>query len=500
MMLDFSAIHLLFSVDVILLMLAGVIMGILVGCLPGLGAALGVALLFPFTIAMEPVPGILMLLGIYCGAIYGGSISAILLRIPGTAAAAATMLDGFEMSKRGAAGRALGISAVSSYLGGTISCLFLIFFSPIIASFAINFGPAEYFALGIFGLTIVAIIAADNIVKGWMGGLIGMFLGTVGMDPLTSTQRYTFNSPEIISGLNYIAVIIGVFGFSQVLAMGSKGLKDSYIAEKVLSKIILTIADLKKIVTIILRGSILGTFIGALPGAGGSIAVWVSYNMTKRSSKNPEKFGTGIIEGIAAPESANNAVTGGALIPLLTLGIPGDSVTAILLGAFMIHDLTPGPLLFEKSADIIMVIFMGLILANIFMLITGLAGSRFFAKIAIVPINVLLPIIATLCILGTFATRNSFFDVLIMIIFGLIGFIFEITGISTIAVVLGFILGPIIELNLRRALLVSDGSLLVFIERPICLSIIILTLLTLLIPYLKAKYQVIFNSKTNGTV
>lgn len=495
MIFDFSALNLLFQFDTLILMLGGVILGILVGCLPGLGAAMGVALLFPFTLQLNPVPGIMMLLGIYVGAIYGGSVSAILLRIPGTAAAAATMLDGYELTKKGESGRALGISTVSSYLGGTIGALILIFFSPLIARFAIRFGPAEYFALGVFGLTIVAFVAGNNVIKGWIGAIIGMFLATIGMDPLTSVPRYTFNLVELITGLDYIAVIIGLFGFSQVFVLGSKELKETYIVEKIVSRVLPTISDLKQIATTILRGSLIGTFIGALPGTGASVSVWVAYNEAKRSSKNPERFGKGAIEGIAASESSNNAVTGGALIPLLTLGIPGDSVTAILLGAFMIHNLTPGPLLFSKHPDIITALFVGLLVANLFMLIAGLTGARIFAKIATVPPNILLPTVATLCIIGSYAVRNSLFDVLIMIIFGFVGFVFEVIGIDVVTVILGFILGPMIEHNLRRTLILSQGSLMGIVERPVSLILIVLTLVTLLTPFLKAKFNAISNRK-----
>lgn len=485
----------------IFLITIGVGLGIIIGILPGLGATMGVALLLPFTLTLPKPDGILLLLGIYIGAIYGGSISAILLRIPGTGGAAATTLDGYPMAQKGEAGLAIGTATISSFIGGIISIVILITAAPQIANWALKFGPPEFFALAIFGLTIIGYISGKSILNGLTAGIIGMILATVGMDPVGSVQRYTFGFIELASGIDFVSLVIGLFGLSQVFANIEKIIINSSFKNKIssnISRLIPSWGDIKKILPIILKGSFIGTFIGALPGAGASIAVWISYNEAKRSSKEPDKFGTGIIEGVAAPESANNAVTGGALIPLLTLCIPGDAVTAVILGALLMHDITPGPLLFMKNFDIVTAVFFGMVIGNIVMLILGLSFAKIFAKIVNIPPKFFIPILVSLCIVGSFSIRNSFFDVILMIFFGIIGYIFEKVGIPIPPIILGFILGQLIEYNLRLSLLLSQGSFLIFFNRPITLILLLLTVCLLTFNYINHIRKKARDSKVNS--
>ena len=464
----------------LLFVVLGVLGGIIIGGLPGLSATMGVAILVPMTYTLDPTSGIMLLLGIYIGAIYGGSVAAILLKIPGTPAAVVTSFDGYSMGQKGEAGRAIGIATCSSVVGGLISVLFLIFMAPIISSFALSFGGAEYFALALFGLTIIINVSGTNLAKGVIATLLGLMVAMVGIDDITSQSRFTFDSIYLITGISFIPIMVGLFGFSEVLHQLERIGKKVQVKQKI-KNIVPKMKEIKDLAPVWLRGSIIGSFIGALPGAGAPVAAFVSYDIQKRLSKKKKEFGKGCSEGIAAPESANNATTGGALVPLMSLGIPGDAVTAILVGAFMIHNIRPGPTLFINNPEIVYSIFLALFFANIALLILGLAGARLYAKVLSVPIKVLLPTVVMLCIIGAYATNNTIFDVWIMMLFGVIGYFMIKVKIPITPMVLGIVLGPILEKNFREALKSSQGDYTVFFSSWISASLIILAILVVIL-------------------
>lgn len=479
---------------VLLLAVLGVVVGIIVGALPGLTATMGVALLLPITFGMEPVAGLLLLSGVYFGGIYGGSITAILLRTPGTPAAAATAIDGYALTKKGMAGKALTVATLSSFTGGTVSILILMFLAPILANFALKFSAPESFALALFGISIIASISGTSLIKGLIAGTAGLLVATVGLDPIQGFPRFTGGITDIMNGIPFIPVMIGLFAASEAF----KSLEEMNITEKVKTKIqrfMISKADVKKIWPSILRSTGLGTFIGIIPGAGADIAAFVSYNEAKRFSKNKEEYGEGSLEAVAACESGANACTGGALVPLLTLGIPGDSVTAVMLGALMVQGLQPGPMLFKDNGDLVYTLFSGMILCYIAMLIIGLFAARYFAKVVEIPKAFLTPVILMLCVVGSYAINNNLFDVVIMLVAGIIGYYMQKFDFPASPVVLAIILGPMVESQFRRALTLSNGNYDIFYTRPITLILLILSLLTLLTPIIKKIWQTSKESK-----
>lgn len=482
--MNIEILYSVFNIQVLAYIVMGVGAGICIGALPGLTATMGVTLLLPLTFGMEATQGILLLLGIYIGAIYGGSISAILLKIPGTPASAATAIDGYEFSKRGESGRALGIATFSSFIGGIISCIILWLTAPILAKFALKFSSAEYFMLAIFGLTIIVSISGKSMEKGLICGLIGILISMVGVDKITGYLRFTFDSPNLLSGISYIPIMIGLFAMSQAFLT----IEDIYHKEKIDKKItnmFLTKKDLFTCLKTAPFAGVIGTIIGIIPGAGADIGAFVSYNEVKRFSKHPEKFGTGIPEAIAASEGGNNGVTGGAMIPMLTLGIPGDAVAAIMIGALTIQGLQPGPLLFKNNPEMIYTIFAGLFVANIIMLILGFSCLRLFTKVLSIPKQVLTPIIFTLCLIGSYAINNNFFDVGVMLFSGIVGYFMHKVDIPASPAILGLILGPMAESHYRTALLKSSGNYNVFFESPISLFFIFMIVITFAMPILK---------------
>ena len=464
----------------------GITAGIIVGALPGLTATMGCALLIPFTFGLPPVQGLLMLMGIFCGGIYGGSISGILIRTPGTPSAAATLLDGYPLSQKGMAGKAIGMATVASFLGGTTGAIVMTFLSPEIAKIGLKFGPAEFFALAIFGLGMIITISGRSLLKGIIAGLFGLLITTVGFDPLSGVPRFTFGSQNLLGGVTFIPALIGLFGYAQVF----RNIEKILILPPVKSKVENILPKLKEIrasLKTIIKSALMGTFIGSIPGTGCDIAAFVAYGEAKRTSKHPEKFGTGILEGVAAPEAGNNGATGGAMIPMLTLGVPGDAVTAVLLGALTIHGLQPGPLLFRDHLDVIYPIFAGMILAQFILLIVGLSGARFFARMINVDRKILTPIIFFLCVVGSYAMRFSFFDVGLSLIIGVIAYFMEYYGYPASPILLALILGPMAEQNLRRSLIISHGDPLVFFKRPISAAFIIIALFVIITSYYRIK-------------
>lgn len=472
--------------DVLIMVFAGALGGITLGALPGLTATMGVALLVPFTFGLHMDASMGMLLGIYCGAMYGGSISAILVRTPGTPAAAATLLDGYPLGQRGEGSRALSMSLVSSFGGGLIGCLIMTFLSPQVSTFALKFSTAEYFALAIFGLSIIISISGQSVVKGIIAGLLGLMLCTVGSDPISGFPRFIFGRMDLYEGPPFIPTLIGLFAVSEIFAGVEKIATTKKIQEKV-TQILPSMDDFKRCLPTILKGGVIGSFIGSVPGAGGDIAAFVSYGEAKRSSKTPEKFGTGMIEGVAASESANNACTGGAMIPLLSLGVPGDSVTAILLGAFIIHGLQPGPLLYKDNIDVVYQVFAAMLVANVAMFIIGALGVRFFARIISVDKTILLPVILILSLVGSYSMRNSFFDIYLTLGFGVVGYLLQRYGFPLSPILLALILGPMAESNLRRTLVISGGDPLVIFTKPIAVVLLTLAVLSLVISLINQR-------------
>ncbi len=468
------------------LIVVGVLVGITMGSLPGMTATMTVAVLVSFTFGMEPAEGMMLLLGIYGGALYAGSIPAILIRTPGTPSAAATVFDGFPLAKRGDADRAISIATIASFVGGAVSIVVLTLLAPEVAAVALEFGSAEYFALAFFGLTIIASVSGDSLVKGLISGLLGMLLATVGLDPMLGYPRFSFGVAELTAGVQFIAVMIGLFGVAEGLHRYEVGIETEAVRQR-LSGVFPSISDVKEISGVTLGSSVVGAFIGAIPGAGGDIASFVTYNEAKRWAKNAApSFGEGNVRGVAAAESGNNASTGGALIPTLTLGIPGDSVTAILIGALMVHNVRPGPGLFQNESALVYAIFVGFFVVYLFILAFGLVGARYWAQLINFPARFLWPAIFVLCVVGAFALQGTLFDVWVMLGAGLLGYLMRIDDYPLAPMVLGLILGPIAESNLRRALTISDGSPSIFVARPITLAILVLALASLLLPFARS--------------
>lgn len=482
-----EAFRLVFEPSVLLFIVLGVASGICIGCLPGLTTTMGVALVLPLTFGMDATHSILLLIGVYVGAVYGGSISAILLNTPGTPASAATALDGYKMASRGEAGRALGISTSSSFIGGMISCVYLILISPVLAKFALKFSAPEFFMLAVFGLCIISSISGKSMMKGLISGALGILLATIGIDSITGSMRFTFNNMNLFSGINFIPVMIGLFAMSQAF-VGVEEMKQKVVVAKAISRVFPKRSDWGMIVKSGFVYGTMGTLIGCIPGVGADIASFIAYGQAKSFSKHPELFGTGLPEALAAPEAANNGVTGGALIPMLTLGVPGDAVAAIMIGALMVQGLQPGPLLFQNNGPIVYALFIGCFIANICMFVLGLNSVRLFAKVLSVPKSILVPTIFLLCFVGSYALNNSLFDVGVMLFFGIIGYFLQKTEVSSSPVILGLILGPMAESNFRRALLMSKGDYTTFISTGISITFFVLIIISLTLPIFQKKF------------
>ncbi len=473
----------------LLAMIASTALGITIGCLPGLSAAMGVALLLPVTFGMDPATGLIVLGGIYCGAIFGGSISAILIHTPGTPASAATAIEGYKLTLKGQAAKALTVACFASFCGGLLSCIPLYFFSPLLAELTMQFKSPEYFWLSIFGLTIIAGVSSRSILKGLMSGILGLLISTIGMDPMEGVERYMFGVSTLYNGVNVTCALIGLFSMSQVLILAEKKIVERAKAAKIKDKLTLTKGEVKRIMPTITRSWIIGNILGILPGAGATIACFMGYNEARRFSKHKEEFGTGSIEGVAGSEAANNAVTGGSLIPTLTLGIPGESVTAVLMGGLIIHGLQPGPELFTTYADMTYTFFAGFVLVQFAMLAIGLWGCKIFANIARLSDAILIPSIVVLCVVGSYAINNNIVEVIIMCIFGVIGYLVRKFDLNAAAIVLGLILGPIGENGLRRSLMLSDGDPSILFATPLCWMLIALCVVGIFSPLFMGRVE-----------
>lgn len=489
-----DAAGLFFNYQIFLAIAFGTLLGLVFGSLPGLTATMGIALLLPLTFGMEPVTGIGMLLGVYCGAISGGSIPAALLNIPGTPSSVATTLDAFPMARNGEPGRALGLCIVSSFIGGLISVAVFAFMSPIVADVALKFSAIEYFALGLFGLTIIASVSGDSIIKGLVAGLIGVLISLIGIDSLTGMVRLTAGIPELIGGVDFMPALIGLFALSQIIRDVTSDDATLNAEKKVrISNAYPRVRETLSKWKVWLSSSLIGSIVGAIPGAGGSIASFLAYDQAKRMSKTPEKFGKGTPEGVVACESANNGMTGGALIPMMTLGIPGDASAAILMGGLLIQGLQPGPMLFQEQSNIAYGIIIAFLIANIFMFSFQSIGIKLFVRVLQIPRSYLMPFIMVMCILGSYGISGTLSSAWILLFFGVFGYFLNRFGFSAAPVVLGMILGYMVESNFRRGMTMFEGDWTVFFSRPISLTFLILSALSIGLPlyqrYRKAKKQ-----------
>ncbi len=472
----------------LLFMNIGLAAGIMVGALPGLTSAIGVALLLPLTYGMDSVTGVLLLLGAYCGAVYGGSITAILIKTPGTPAAAATLLDGNTLAEKGHAGLALDVALKASAFGGILSALLLLFVAPQLAKLALQFGPAEYFSLAVFGLTIISGISGKSLGKGLLMGSLGLLFTTVGVDKISGNVRFTFGINALWGGITMIPAMVGLFAVSELLVKIKAG-KEKRGAAMQYKKEAVSVKEFFSYTKTLVKSSLIGSFVGAVPGTGAGIAAFMSYNEAQRCSKTPELFGTGHIDGIIAPESANNAVTGSAMIPLLTLGIPGDTVTAILVGALMMQGIVPGPQLFVEQQHWVYSIMIGLLIVNVFMLLQGKIFIQGFVQVTRVSQQILLPVLLVLCVIGAYAGNNTTNDILIMVLFGIGGYFLRKFQFPLTPVVIALVLGPLAEENMRRALILSEGSFATFATRPISALFLLISLFTIVWPFYKKSRE-----------
>jgi len=478
----------------LLVIFLGTVGGVVIGALPGLSSTMATALLVPFTLTMDPLQAIALLAAIYCAGTYAGAITAILINTPGTSAAAATCIDGFPMAQRGEAGRALGMATVASTIGGIFSVIVLMVAAPSLARLAYQFTAPEYFALALFGLSMLASVSAGSSVKNLMAGVLGLLLATVGMDLMTGVERFTFGQAEMSEGISFIPVLIGIFAVSELLVQSSA-------LHRVVDRVTMTAvklpsrADYKKTWKTILRSCGIGTFIGILPAEGATVASLIGYNEAKRWSKNKEEFGKGAIEGIAGAEAANNAATGGAMVPTLALGIPGSATTAVILGAFLVLGIRPGPHLFTEQPEFVFAIFGAMLIANIMFFFLGMFGAKLFARLTLIPNTFLWPSVFVLSVVGAYSLDQSMIDVWIMIGAGLLGFVMRRFGFSVVPVAIGLILGELVETNLKRALARFDGDLTQFLDHPIALLLFVLTILGLCGPMMFDHLQRRWNAK-----
>ena len=472
-----TAMGLVFNPNTLLVIVLGAAAGILVGAIPGLTSTMSIALLIPFTYGMSIIPAIGMLIGIFFGCMYGGSVAAILINTPGTPASAATVLDGYPMGKKGEAGRALAIALFSSICGGMTGALAMTFLSPFISRLALRFGPAEFFTLAVFGLSVIISISGKSLTKGLMAGFFGLLISTIGMDKTSAYLRFT-TLVGFYDGIPFIPGLIGLFAITEVF----NGIENIYNGEKIKAKIsgvLPSWKDIKIIGRSVITGSTVGSFIGTIPGVGSDIAAFVSYSEAKRSSKHPEKFGTGIPEGVAASESANSSCACGSMIPMLSLGVPGDSNTAVLMGAFVLQGFQPGPMMYVQNLDIIYAVFIAMFLSNLAVFLTGMVGIKFFAKVISIERKLLIPAILVLSLVGSYAINRNMFDVFFAIGMGGIGYLMTKYGFPLSPILLAFILGPMSESNLRRFMQIHDGQFLQIFTKPICVIFIVLAIASL---------------------
>ncbi len=470
----------------LLMAVSGVIIGMLIGALPGVGPASGVALLLPLTFGMPPTSGIIMLAALYAGSMYGGTITAVLINTPGESASVVTCLDGYQMALQGRAGPALGIAAIASFIAGTFGVVLLMLVSPALAKWALSFGPPETFALMLLGLTTVTLLTGENAVKGYISMVLGLMLAVVGFDVISGDARFAFGIPEMMDGIDFLPVAIGLFGLGEVLAGAGRAAQAPIAKGRYgLRDVMPSALDWARSRWAIVRGTLLGFFVGVLPGAGPTIASFLAYAVEKKVSRHPEEFGRGAIAGVAGPEAANNAAATGAMVPMLTLGIPGSATTAIMLGGLMMWGLRPGPLLFEKNPEFVWGLIASQYIANVMLLILSTAFIPMFVRALRIPYGILMPLIIVFCITGAYSLKNSVWDVGQMLIFGLLGYAMKKFGYSPAALTLAVVLGPLAERALRQSLIISDAGMGIFFLRPISAVLITAALVAVAVPMVR---------------
>lgn len=474
--------------DLLLLIVVTTLVGTVIGVLPGLSGTTGAALVLPFTLTMDPISAVVVLATIYGSSTFAGCITAILINTPGTSASATTCLDGYPLARRGEAGRAIGIATLSSSVGGVISVLFLLFAAPLLAGIAYEFGPPEYFALTVFGLSMLATIGGGSAVKSLIAGSIGVLIATVGVHMATGIERYTFSSDALYDGIGFVPVMIGLFGIAEFLRQSTElDLKREIIGMSATR--LPSWADLRRIRNTVLRSTGIGTFIGVLPAEGATIASMISYNEARRTSKNKEEFGNGAIEGVAASEAANNAAVGGSLVPTLALGIPGSPTAAIILAGLLAQGVQPGPTLFTEQTNLLSALFAALLLGNVLFIAVGLGGAKLYARITQVPVPILWPLVFLFSVIGAYAIRQSVFDVYVTLAFGLIGFLMQRYDFSVVSLAIGLVLGAMVEQRLGQSVAMYNGEWWLMFTRPIALVFFALTLLTLAGPLVSSRLK-----------
>ncbi|MBM3569038.1 MAG: tripartite tricarboxylate transporter permease [Alphaproteobacteria bacterium] len=469
----------------------GVFIGTLIGVLPGIGPVAAMSLLLPVTFSITPEAAIIMLAGIYYGSMYGGSTTAILVNIPGEAASVVTCLDGYQMARQGRAGPALGISAFGSFIAGTLAIVGLMFLAPSLARFAVKFGPAEYFSLMVLGLSILVYLSHGSLLKALAMAAVGLVLGLIGIDQINAMPRLTFGQLELVDGLGLVPLVMGLFGVAEILVNLERRVVREVFDTK-LGSLLPTRQDWRESAAPIARGSVLGFLLGILPGGGAVLSSFISYAMEKRLARAPESFGKGAIAGVAGPESANNAAAGGGFIPLMTLGIPPNVVMALLLGAFIVHGLQPGPLLIVQKPDLFWGIVASMYIGNVMLLVLNLPLIGIWVQVLRVPYAILFPLILLFCIIGVYSVSNAIFDIYLMLGFGVLGYVMKKIGYEPAPLVLAFVLGPLLENNLRKALILSQGEFATFVTRPIsavCLAIAFVLLISPLLPRLRQRRE-----------
>ena len=463
----------------------GVFMGTIIGVLPGIGPSAGIALLIPITYGMNPTSALIMMAGIYYGAKYGGSTTAILIRTPGEAASVMTSIDGYEMAKKGRAGAALAVSAIGSFIAGTLGVIGLTLFAVPLTSMALKFGPAEYFTLMLFAMTAVSTLTGKSPAKGVIATVLGLMIATIGIDLQSGQARYTMGIPEFQDGVGFVVVVVGLFAMAEVLR-GLEGIYRGTSAEamKIKGKLWLTREEWRRSIGPIWRGGVIGFVVGVLPGAGGTIASIMSYTTEKRMSKHPEEFGHGAIEGVAGPEAANNSDTAGALVPLLTLGIPGGGATAVMLGAFIMYGVQPGPLLFQNRPDLVWGLINSMYIGNVMLVILNLPLIGLFVRLLYIPQGILYPMIVAISAIGAYAINGSVVDLWLILLFGVIGYIFDKVDIPVAPLVLSLVLGGMMEQSFRQAMTISGGDLKIFYGSAITVTLLVMSLISVLLPFI----------------
>lgn len=464
----------------------GVLIGTLVGVLPGLGPSAAIALLLPSTFKLAPVSAVIMLGGIYYGAMYGGSTTSILVNIPGEAASVVTCLDGYQMAKKGRAGPALGIAAISSFIAGTLAIIALTLLGPFLANIALKFGPPEYFSLMIVGLMVLTYLSSGSMIKSLMMAIVGLILGGIGMDVISGKYRFIYGLQVLADGVGLVPIVMGLFGISEVLLNLETEIKRDILTTRV-KNLLPTLKDWANSIWSIIRGTVLGFFLGILPGGGAIVASFASYAIEKKVSKHPEEFGKGAIQGVAGPEAANNAAAGGSFIPLLTLGIPANAVMAILLGALMIHGLRPGPLLIKEAPDLFWGTIVSMYIGNAMLLVLNLPLIGLWVQVLKVPYYLLYPLILLFCLIGSYSIGNNTSDVILMLIFGVVGYLMRKFRYDGAPLVLGLVLGPMLEESFRESLMLSWGSFSIFISRPVSIAFLVVAVLLLVLPIITQR-------------